>query len=400
MNKSVKIYGILLALLVAVIIYIDANKEVPVNWKPTYGLEDKIPLGLYVLNKEIHSYVAPNKVNYVYNTLYEFLDSKYDYDLEKYIYPDGSLFYINSNYTIDNESTLQLLDFVDEGNTVFISATEFPKNLLDTLNIEINTDFPDIDGLQLSIANTNIKSNKVKLTNGAGTTFFEKVDTTGTRILGYQETKNTKKVNFIRVPFGAGDFLLHTQPACLTNYYLLKKENVSYAEGVLSYIPEKNLYWLAKGQSPMDGTGNSKLGYFFSQPALKYAWLIFLLGLLFFIIFNAKRRQRVIPIIKPVTNTTVEFTKTIGNLYLQEGDHQNIITKKIIYFLERIRTEYHIDTGVLDENFIKKLQAKTGKSTEDITTLVQLINYHKNTYNQGLEEDLLKLNRAIEKVMH
>ena len=92
-------------------------------------------------------------------------------------------------------------------------------------------------------------------------------------------------------------------------------------------------------------------------------------------IFNAKRRQRVIPIIKPLPNTTVDFTKTIGNLYYQEGNHQNLIDKKIIYFLERVRNEYLIDTAVLDENFIKKLHAKTGKDIKDIEHLVYLINY-------------------------
>ena len=53
-------------------------------------------------------------------------------------------------------------------------------------------------------------------------------------------------------------------------------------------------------------------------------------------IFNAKRRQRVVPIINPLPNTTLDFTKTIGNLYYQEGNHQNIVDKKIIYFLEKI----------------------------------------------------------------
>ena len=116
-------------------------------------------------------------------------------------------------------------------------------------------------------------------------------------------------------------------------------------------------------------------------------------------IFNAKRRQRVIPIIKPLPNTTVDFTKTIGNLYYQEGNHQNLIDKKIIYFLERVRNEYLIDTAVLDENFIKKLHAKTGKDIKDIEHLVYLINYQKKSYHQSIETDLIEINKAIEKII-
>jgi hypothetical protein len=116
-------------------------------------------------------------------------------------------------------------------------------------------------------------------------------------------------------------------------------------------------------------------------------------------IFNAKRKQRVVPIIKPLTNTTVDFTKTIGNLYFQEGDHQNIIDKKIIYFLEKIRNEYLIETTTLDDNFIKKLQLKSGKKMEDIQNVVQLINYQKKSYHQSIEDDLIALNKAIEKIL-
>jgi enoyl-[acyl-carrier-protein] reductase (NADH) len=107
----------------------------------------------------------------------------------------------------------------------------------------------------------------------------------------------------------------------------------------------------------------------------------------------------VIPIIKPLPNTTVDFTKTIGNLYYQEGNHQNLIDKKIIYFLERVRNEYLIDTAVLDENFIKKLHAKTGKEIKDIEHLVYLINYQKKSYHQSIETDLIEINKAIEKII-
>ena len=140
--------------------------------------------------------------------------------------------------------------------------------------------------------------------------------------------------------------------------------------------------------------------YILSQPALKWAWYIFLTGMFLFIIFNAKRKQRIVPIIKPLTNTTIDFTKTIGNLYYQEGDHDTIIDKKIIYFLERIRTEYLIDTTKLDDEFVKKLQHKTGKDEKDIQELVFLINEHRNSYHANIEEDLIRINNAIEKILH
>ena len=117
-------------------------------------------------------------------------------------------------------------------------------------------------------------------------------------------------------------------------------------------------------------------------------------------IFNAKRKQRVVPIIQPLQNTTVDFAKTIGNLYYQEGNHQNIIDKKIIYFLEKIRHDYLIETTTLDENFITKFHLKSGKNIDDIKNVVQLINYQRTTYHQSIEDDLIELNNAIEKILN
>jgi len=116
-----------------------------------------------------------------------------------------------------------------------------------------------------------------------------------------------------------------------------------------------------------------------------------------FMIFNAKRRQRIIPIKVPLQNTTVDFTKTIGNLYLQEGNHHIIIDKKIIYFLEKIRTDYLIDTFHLDETFINRLHQKTGKDKADIENIVRLIKRHRNNL-PSTEKDVIEISKAIDKL--
>ena len=112
-------------------------------------------------------------------------------------------------------------------------------------------------------------------------------------------------------------------------------------------------------------------------------------------IFNAKRRQRIVNVIKPLKNTTVDFAKTIGNLYYETKDHDNLIDKKITYFLEYIRRVYHLDTQIFDDKFIKNLSLKSGKNETDIKKLVNKIAYLKSKSNCN-EADLLELNKAIE----
>ena len=114
-----------------------------------------------------------------------------------------------------------------------------------------------------------------------------------------------------------------------------------------------------------------------------------------FLIFNAKRRQRIVKEIKPHENTTVAFTKTIGNLYYETKDHNNLVEKKITYFLEYLRRVYFLDTQVLDERFTKLLIQKSGKDIEQIQQLVKSI-VHLKAKPQCTEADLINLNKQIE----
>ena len=113
-------------------------------------------------------------------------------------------------------------------------------------------------------------------------------------------------------------------------------------------------------------------------------------------VFNAKRRQRIIPIVKPLENTTVGFVKTISNLYYETQDHKNLIDKKITYFLEKIRSDYNLDTTNLNDEFITKLSQKSGKNKESVKKTINFINWLR-TKNEFFEENLLKLNTHIEK---
>ena len=198
----------------------------------------------------------------------------------------------------------------------------------------------------------------------------------------------------LKVNYGSGSFIFHLQPVTFTNYNILKEENQTYIEAALGYIPENNIYYKSKNKVGKN-LGNSKLRFILSKDALRYAWYLGLISLLLFIIFNAKRKQRIVKVITPHKNTTVAFIKTIGNLYYETKDHNNLITKKVTYFLEHVRRTYFVDTQILDDKFVKNLALKTSKKPEDIKTLVNKIAYLRAKQN-CTEQDLLDLNSLIE----
>ncbi|MPT35221.1 MAG: DUF4350 domain-containing protein [Flavobacterium sp.] len=395
MNRTLKLYIAFLVLIIVGIIVIDSGRPKPINWTPSYTIQDKIPFGLYVFNKVIPSLFPKQKITRFGTTVYEFLDPKYSYSDSTYAIK-GTLLMISDGNTIDDTSADELLYFVEHGNTAFLSMQSFPKKLMDSLKFDYSTSISFTDKMQQKLSATNVKDQHYNFGKGSGNVSFSSIDSTTTDVLGYQQTDTVKNANFIRVPYGMGYFLLHTQPAAFSNYVLLKDKNAEYCSALLSYIPKGELFWQSFSYNDQHISG-SPMRYILSQPALKWAWYLFLIGMFVFMLFNAKRRQRVIPIKEPVPNTTVDFTKTIGNLYLQEGSHHLIIEKKIIYFLEKIRSEYLIDTFQLDETFVKRLHQKTGKDPVLIEKVVRLIQKHRNQL-VSTQADVIEISKAIEKL--
>lgn len=399
MNRKIKIYISLLVILFVAIVVNDFYSPKPIDWTPSFSLKDKIPYGMYVFDNEIGTLLKHQKIEKINSTPYEYFDAKYNYDTLVYDYNvKGTFLSISKILELDEASTTEICSFVRYENAAFISSERIPNALLDSLNLKMNSEYKYSDSIYNWVANKKLGSQKYKITEGVNNNYFSKIDTLNTTVLGYQNGDSTR-INFIKVNYKTGTFYLHTQPVAFTNFHLLKGNHHEYAEKVLSYIPKGDVFWYTKDQNG-EIISDSPMRYILSQPALKWAWYIFLIGMLVFILFNAKRKQRIVPIIKPLSNTTVDFTKTIGNLYYQEGDHNNIIDKKIIFFLERIRTEYLIDTHKLDDDFIKKVHHKSGKNVSDIKNVVFLIHLHRKNNFTSVEDDLIQINKAIEKVIN
>lgn len=393
MKKFMFIFLGAIMLLVLLVVLADAAEPKKPDFFPYYSTQVKKPLGLNVLDKEAEKLFSGSKVHRVRYVLSELADSLYDYNSRKYKI-SGTVMRISAD-GIDNDwrSEESILTFAASGNTVFLAVPSLSESLCDSLEIKMNT-FP-LQGKSVELYTAEAPSKKYKFDKGADYTYLEfNEENKAIEVLGYQKLGNAVTPNFISIPYGYGHVVINTQPAAFTNYYLLKDDYYKYAEAVASQIPVGDIYWqIATGHKENRGL----LDYFLSKPAFRAFWWLGWIALILFIFFNARRRQRIVPIVPPVINTTVDFARTIGNLYYQEGDHNTIIDKKIIYFLENIRRDFFIDTYELDDIFVEKLHAKTGKPKDDILTVIALIKNHRQNLSSS-EADVIAINNAIEKL--
>jgi hypothetical protein len=313
-----------------------------------------------------------------------------------------TIVFINDRIYFDTEESEALLNFVDKGNTVFLSSTYFFGNALDSLNISVEQQYANLFKApsEHKFTSPNLKANNRIFEDVIENSHFVSVDTLNTTILGTITTTNedelkTTSPNLIKVTYGnkGGEFILHTNPFAFTNYHLLNGKE-AYAATVLSFLPKQQIVWDNNYKSGRKVI-TSPLRYILQNPALKWAFYISMFGLILFVIFRGKRTQRIIPVINKLENATVDFTRTIGELYYQYGDFTNIIEKKIQYFLEYIRTNYYLNTAQLNPIFIEKLAIKSGNTKEDSKALVDYLVYLKSK-NKHTEEELIELNKKIE----
>ncbi len=393
MNKTVKIYVALLVVLFIGFAIIEFTAETPVNWTKTYKEIDKIPFGTFVLYDQLSELFPESKIENIHVTPFEYFDEFYNYTDSLYEV-SGTYMHIDENADIDDVSAQELLDFVSHGNTVFISSSYLPKKFNDSLYLEIQNSYDFKGNAEFGFTNPALKTDSIVIDKGLSNIYFSKLDSSITTALGYQKFDSIKRVNFVKITHGFGNIYLHLQPVAFSNYQLLKKNNQKYAATALSFLPDQTIYYDYHSKVGQD-LGDSPLRFILSKPALRAAWYLGLISMLMFMIFNAKRKQRIVKIIKPLENTTVAFTKTIGNLYYETKDHNNLIDKKITYFLEYIRRVYYLDTQLLDDRFVKNLSVKSGKPKEITKKLMDLIVYLK-AKPECSEADLLNLNNTIE----
>lgn len=383
MNKTFKIYAVIFIVMMLILALLEVNKKETTDWRKNFDPNEKSPFGLFVFSNEAKD-LFKNKLKEIEQTPYEYYNQK-----------KGAHNIIVIEHDIDRESWKKILEQVSAGSDAMLMVSNIPKEISDSIGFyDSDISFEEENVLKLTdkkYQNDFIQLDKFP--SGRGFSYIKPQ----AEILGKTvEKKNTDQANFIKVQFGKGTIYAHSEPLFLTNYYLLKPGNVKYAQDVFSYLPDRETLWFVESKSKVS---RFFMRFVLSNPALKYAWWTFLGGLILFIFFNAKRKQRIVPVIEPLRNTSVDFVKSIGNLYLQEGDFHDMMAKKAQYFLNKVRMDLLIDTQNIDEEFAKKLQMKTGKSIEKINEAISLIKRAQDPYASVMKEDLEKINKLLDEIL-
>ncbi len=366
------------------------------SWREHYRADSGDPYGTSIIYGLLEEYFPEEGLENINDSLTIQLNKK-----EK----TGSYFYLGPALWIDSLRLNALLNFVERGNDAFIISPLVSFELLDTISGENCIDLTyDRDSFYYtedeyffgdSIATLNFPHEDLNKVSGyefnyryrADDQYFEWGYMPPDLFCEYQHEFtslgiiNDTLVNFARAKYGKGNFYFHTTSLAFTNFHIVKKEGREYVEKVLLHLEKGPILWDKTTRSfelPGQGNrgfGNSPLKYILSQPSLAWGWYI-LLGLaVLYLIFRAKRRQRIIPVLEQNENTSLEFINTIGRLHFIQNNHRQLALQKMKLFLGFIREHYKLSTKDLNEQFKKQLSVK---SEIPLSVIEKIFSIHGN----------------------
>ena len=410
--KKVIFYIIVILLIFLPLYWINQEAPIQYRWISTFETKDKQPFGAYAFDKilndswndgYVHNYLSlydlfPEKNEYSYNEtdinedldedLNEYLDEKLDEKLYKdldlsEIQPEYNILIIANSLYLDKYETKFLLKYVEKGGSVILAANNISKILMDTLNIYIdNRLFQNI--LDLSMTQKEEKVNfyspdpeeiAIILPQALATNYFstrdEGIFTYFDSLYRISYIYDDKPIS-LRFAIGEGNLILISNPLIFTNYGILNDTINPYIWKHLAYLQGKPLmrteYYVTGSQGEKS---SSEFRVILRERAFRWAFYTTLISILIFMIFTAKRKQKIIPVIKPPVNKMLDFVRSIAGLYLLKNNNADILLKKQIYWGEELKRKYGIDVvnEQHDYDFYKRAAAKTRQPYDEIRRL-------------------------------
>lgn len=353
MKNNLKQY---LPLLVLFLVFVITQYQIPkkLDKSRTYGLFDKIPYGSNALYQLMKQALFKDSVECSNKTPYQQLEA------EKNI---GNIYFmVGNNLPLGKADCRAILKFAENGNDAFIGANYFPTFLEDTLSFSVKPIFniaPNSDSAPQKFQfypPQAMGKRHCEFKSQLLLSSFSKFDSSKTVILA---TTLDSQAVLLRFPIGRGNIYLFSLPDAFSNIILKEKSQREFAYHILSYLKGGKIIW-KNNQKEKDSHPASLMDFIFNNPSLYTGYMIALIFLLIFMGFALKRKQRIIPEIPPLRNTTLDFIEVLGKVYYRHKNHKIILEEKALIFFEQLRTQFGLKNKSFKPDDISRIAALSG----------------------------------------
>ncbi len=173
---------------------------------------------------------------------------------------------------------------------------------------------------------------------------------------------------------------------------MINDTTMNYCRDALSYIGDGTIYWDEENRTydykasnhHSNGNNLSKpsegpLEFILSEPALRTAWYLILAGTILYLMFGAKRKQRIVAAMENMENTSIEYAEVISQMFMKQKDHKKLILMKMDLFKSFLRDRFRIKlpANPQDENeeLYKEIALKSNIREEQVKDIFDQYKY-------------------------
>ncbi|MDR2147279.1 MAG: hypothetical protein LBE91_12550 [Tannerella sp.] len=427
--KGSQLYFIILGAFVVLVFLFELAAPKKFVWTPTFDKNSREPFGSYVFDDVLSSSIPDYKI----------MDSTFFQILEADSTISNTAFLLTEDYLSFSETDIAYMQkLLENGNQIMLCSENLYFEVNDTVRVDSERDYYYYKPLNSFIKENDKTRDSIFM--GKDTTDFQDfyavypfthqsyiefllwVDSISTDTTYYENDSiaidtfslgDWKKLAYyqadtlvrnkenkpqaLRIPHGKGELFVVSTSLMFTNFGVLDGDNAEYVFRLLSYMKGKPLIRL-EAYGDHDTSPSTPLRYLLVTPPLRWAIYTVIVLLLLFMIFTAKRRQRVIPVVETPPNRALGFILLISNLSYQRHDNAEILKTKYSVFCSDVKRQTGIDLQDSrdDNNELTRLAEKIGLPEDETAALVKelrLIPYQYDMPDRQMKELMDKINR-------
>lgn len=378
--KSSRLFIVVIIALMVVIILFEMNAPARFNWDDhSQSYKSKQPFGCYVMDSVLRASLPHG---------YEVIGSDFEQYIGENAKPVKHTFLFTNTFEYFRPDT-NFLKMIEEGNNAII-ATDYNISYYDDSTEEMglgykcysNNYYYDGDYFSKESLSINASYDTVYWESGEmfapasypiNSVFCSKelILSSDYRILATLNEKHENgsdgevdTVAGIR-DCGKGKIVVVSMPMLFSNYGILNDTIRPLVLRLLSQcsdLPMVRYDPSLMSEMEQDEQEDSPLHYLLANRPLRWALYLALTTVILFVLFSARRCQRVIPVIKPPVNHMMDFVKRIGGIYYKRHDNVDLLIKKYVTFGNELRTKAMINVDDYDhiDDELQSLSTRTG----------------------------------------
>jgi hypothetical protein len=348
--------------------------------------EHKTPLGSYIFYEELSTFFSQSTWQENNKPILELKTESITESSHAYIF-------ISEKFTPDSLEQQQLLKMASSGARIFIAAYKFSPEFLKQFDLTQNLSWGDNKKASIRFVASADSGLVYQTEYSRLIQFFSTESNFKGKIRSVLNEEKDKAV-FVGIPYGKGEVMLHLYPDVFTNVQLLKKEAFRYAFVVSYFFKAENMIWDEYYKPGGLSENSSWFKHILQSRGLRSAWYLLLFLFLIAVVFQSKRKFRILNLTEPPKSNNIEFAESIGLLFFKLNEHHILARKMINQFSRQLKEQYNV---IYRQSKDDAISAKTGFDLQTLSQIRIMANKceTKHRFNKN---ELLALHHLIEKL--